>query len=94
MSALRASRTALEPFQGLDRGIDGLRPDRPRREGVAAEQDPAGGFLDDPHRPLGIDLRHDQANGAGPHVEDPDQLGRGSGRLHHYCIIPQAYKRR
>ena len=72
-----AVHDVTEPVERLEGRIHGLRADDAAREGVAAQQDAARGFLDDPHVAPGIDLGHDEADCARTHVEHANQSGCG-----------------
>jgi hypothetical protein len=70
-----------EVIERRQRGVDGLRLDGPGRKGVASQQDAARRLLDDADRSIRSDLRDDEANGAGAHVEDRHQVGRRCGSV-------------
>ena len=87
---------AVEDFaEPLERGegrIDGLRLDDALRKRVAPEEHAAGRFLDDAKRLPWGDLRDDEADRAGAHVEDGHQVGiarlRCASRRHDSFCCP------
>ena len=64
-----------EAEHGGERRVHRLGANHAGGERVAAEQDAAAGFVDDPERLLGSDLGDDQSNRAGPHVEHGHEAG-------------------
>ena len=65
-----------EPLQRGDRGFDRSGSNGACRKRVPAEKHAAGGFLDDPNRPVRRDFGNHQADRTGAHIEDGHQLRR------------------